>query len=249
MSKKFELQIPKPCHENWDNMSPVEKGRFCGSCQKQVMDFSSMSDREIATFFRKPSTGSVCGRFMSDQLNRAMELPKKRIPWVRYFLQFLLPGILISAKAAAQNKARAIDKDTSKVFCSSRMLGEISFVPRMGDTILTKTLVSNPIVRNESLSTPDSPFIAPIKIQGQIIDDANTPISFANIQYNDGKSVAVTDGKGNFEMVSGKKNMDITITAVGYDTKTARISWGRTKNVISLSKTDRPFVMTNKKNQ
>src|SRR5215204_2566694 len=102
MSKKFQLQIPTPCHENWDNMSPVEKGRFCDSCQKQVVDFSNMSDRQIAVFFKKPSTGSVCGRFMQDQLDRDMEIPKKRIPWVKYFFQFALPAFLLSIKANSQ---------------------------------------------------------------------------------------------------------------------------------------------------
>jgi len=32
MSKKFQLQIREPCHEDWDKMTPVDKGRFCDSC-------------------------------------------------------------------------------------------------------------------------------------------------------------------------------------------------------------------------
>jgi len=51
MAKQLQLQIPSPCHENWENMSQVEKGRFCASCEKKVIDFSYMSDREIALFF------------------------------------------------------------------------------------------------------------------------------------------------------------------------------------------------------
>ena len=62
MAQKIQLSIDEPCHENWDVMTEAEKGRFCNSCQKQVIDFSMMSDREIAQFFKKPSTGSVCGR-------------------------------------------------------------------------------------------------------------------------------------------------------------------------------------------
>jgi hypothetical protein len=102
MSKKIQLEIADPCHENWNNMSPSDKGRFCDSCQKQVVDFTNMSDREIALFFKKPSTGSVCGRFMNDQLNREMEIPKKRIPWVKYFFQVALPAFLFSMRSSAQ---------------------------------------------------------------------------------------------------------------------------------------------------
>jgi hypothetical protein len=50
MSKKLQLQVPVPCHEDWDKMTDAEKGRFCSSCQKTVIDFSKMSDREIALF-------------------------------------------------------------------------------------------------------------------------------------------------------------------------------------------------------
>jgi len=98
MAKQLQLSIADPCHEDWDKMTPAAKGRFCGSCQKQVVDFSTMSDRQVAEFFKKPSTGSVCGRFMSDQLDRDIEIPKKRIPWVKYFFQFALPAFLLSLK-------------------------------------------------------------------------------------------------------------------------------------------------------
>ena len=54
MGKHIQLNIPKPCHENWDQMTPVDKGRFCGFCQKQVVDFTAMNDEQLALFFKKP---------------------------------------------------------------------------------------------------------------------------------------------------------------------------------------------------
>ena len=122
MSKHLQLTIPVPCHENWDNMSPVEKGRFCSSCQKQVIDFSNMSDREIGQFFKKPSTGSVCGRFMQDQLDRDIAIPKKRIPWVKYFFQFVLPAFLLSMKATAQGKVTIINQGKAST-CKEPLMG------------------------------------------------------------------------------------------------------------------------------
>lgn len=109
--KKINLSIPKPCHENWNNMPSVDKGRFCASCQKTVMDFTGMSDRQLAAFFKKPA-GSVCGRFQQDQLNRDIEIPRKRIPWIKYFFRFSLPAFLISMKAGAQIGKVAVKGDT-----------------------------------------------------------------------------------------------------------------------------------------
>ncbi|MEI9944545.1 MAG: T9SS type A sorting domain-containing protein [Chitinophagaceae bacterium] len=141
MSKKLHLSIPKPCHENWDTMTTIEKGKFCGSCQKQVVDFSSMSDREVAVFFKKKSTGSVCGRFMQDQLDRTIDIPRKRIPWVKYFFQFLLPAFLVSCRENMQGKVKVTETEVvagSK--CTPTMgitLTEFDIVP---DTTLKNTL-------------------------------------------------------------------------------------------------------------
>jgi hypothetical protein len=101
--KKIQLSIPEPCHENWEAMTPGEKGRFCGSCQKTVVDFSGMSDRQIAEFFKKPA-GSVCGRFYNDQLDRDISIPKKRIPWLRYFFQFALPAFVLFLKSCTSKE-------------------------------------------------------------------------------------------------------------------------------------------------
>jgi len=67
MSKKFSVQIPEPCSEDWEQMTPHEKGRFCEACQTSVIDFSKMSQSEIIAFFKNPPK-KVCGRFQTHQL-------------------------------------------------------------------------------------------------------------------------------------------------------------------------------------
>ncbi|MFY7839164.1 MAG: hypothetical protein ACOVP7_02760, partial [Lacibacter sp.] len=57
MLPTFQINIAEPCHENWNKMSPVEQGRFCGSCQKNVIDFTTKSDEEIITFFNNYNGG------------------------------------------------------------------------------------------------------------------------------------------------------------------------------------------------
>lgn len=63
----MKLSIPQPCQENWNEMRPEEKGRFCQSCQKCVTDFTLLSDDEILKIIQKPNQ---CGRFTNEQLER-----------------------------------------------------------------------------------------------------------------------------------------------------------------------------------
>ena len=75
----MQLHIPKPCHENWNAMSPAEKGRFCQACQKQVLDFSGKSKDEIITILRQ-SKGAVCGRVPQRHLSAISSKRKKYLP-------------------------------------------------------------------------------------------------------------------------------------------------------------------------
>lgn len=185
MAKKIQLTIAEPCHENWDGMTPVEKGRFCGSCQKQVVDFSNMSDRQVAEFFKKPSTGSVCGRFMTDQLDREIEIPKKRIPWVKYFFQIALPAFLVSIKVSASKtqgkiKVNAVSgKDTTRrpVYDDTKTMGMVakpqSIRPIIvGDTIITPVNKTVESIKGEINILPKTTPPPPVcdQLMGAVVD-------------------------------------------------------------------------------
>jgi hypothetical protein len=76
MTNKIQISILKPCGENWQNMTLAEKGKFCASCQKNVIDFTSSSDREIAKYYNQNS--KICGRFTIEQLNRNLVFVKEK---------------------------------------------------------------------------------------------------------------------------------------------------------------------------
>lgn len=77
----MKIVIDNPCHENWDAMTPNEKGAFCSACQKTVLDFSKKTVDEIKSFFVElPKTETVCGRFKEEQL--------EEISFEHFFNQF-----------------------------------------------------------------------------------------------------------------------------------------------------------------
>jgi CarboxypepD_reg-like domain len=71
------LSIPNPCSENWNNMTPQEKGRFCDTCQKCVVDFTAMTDAAVLDYFNK-NNNKICGRFDKRQLDRVLIINDKR---------------------------------------------------------------------------------------------------------------------------------------------------------------------------
>ena len=193
MFKKIQLQIPEPCHESWDKMTPDDKGRFCDSCQKTVHDFTGMSDMQLIAFFKKPSNGSVCGRFYNDQLERDFEIPRKRIPWLRYFFQFAIPVFLTGLKSYSQGKPFINVKNDSSV-CTNINSGEI-FV--MGQRAI-------PVVKNEIL--------------GKVVDENGIGIPFATVIMKGTRNGVACDSAGNFYLRIPEKQTPLFLVAscVGY---------------------------------
>jgi len=65
----MKISIPKPCNENWNEMTPQQQGAFCKVCAKVVVDFSSMSDEEVLRYFENKKEEKTCGRFRVSQLS------------------------------------------------------------------------------------------------------------------------------------------------------------------------------------
>ncbi|MCB0699525.1 MAG: carboxypeptidase regulatory-like domain-containing protein [Chitinophagales bacterium] len=74
-TKPIQISIPQPCNEDWNKMTPQEKGRFCDSCQKCIIDFSRYSDKELYEYLIENAGKKLCGRFRSSQLNRSILPP------------------------------------------------------------------------------------------------------------------------------------------------------------------------------
>jgi len=204
MAKKFQLQIPEPCHEDWNKMTPVQQGRFCDFCQKSVVDFTGMSDRQLIAFFKKPPTGSVCGRFYNDQLERDFEIQRKRIPWVKYFFQFAIPVFLTSLKVQSQGNFVLKERTTSTVSnCSKELKGRLGGVTFVVDQK---------------------------KFSGRVMDEKGVGIPFASVFIKGTEEGTTCDSTGFFELVTKAQEKKIILIAssVGYTSVESQID--RTKD-------------------
>lgn len=60
--------ISKPCSENWNAMTPTQKGAFCAQCAKEVTDFTTLTHNEVKLTLSRQREGELCGRFREPQL-------------------------------------------------------------------------------------------------------------------------------------------------------------------------------------
>jgi len=76
---KYSIDIPKPCSEDWNQMTPLEKGRHCAVCEKTILDFSSYTKGELIQYIKQE--GKICGRVPANyiQTNLIEESEKKGI--------------------------------------------------------------------------------------------------------------------------------------------------------------------------
>ncbi|MEZ0130662.1 carboxypeptidase-like regulatory domain-containing protein [Flavobacterium sp. LBUM151] len=114
MTHKIKISIPEPCHENWLEMSPTEKGKFCSNCQKNVVDFTKASDREILLEYNKNE--NLCGRFRTSQLDRNLISPKeKKSIWMIAAASVIAFLGLGNQTAKAQGKPRIEQTDKKQI--------------------------------------------------------------------------------------------------------------------------------------
>jgi TonB family protein len=116
----MKINIPQPCHENWNAMIPEGNGRFCGSCEKVVVDFTAMSQQEIIAYFKNTQGQKVCGRFYDTQLSQGSTLPEVEVVYqyvnspIHPFRKFLLALLLVFGLGLASCNSGGGDSCTSK---------------------------------------------------------------------------------------------------------------------------------------
>ena len=125
MSSKFHISIPQACHKNWSGMAPKEKGRFCSSCAKTVVDFTKKTSIEIQEYLLKNKNNQLCGHFYKKQLDAiTIEIPEvtfqQQVSFQKIFIlsAFFVMGATLFSCQYADGKKQKIENiilvDTTK---------------------------------------------------------------------------------------------------------------------------------------
>jgi hypothetical protein len=83
-----DIEIPEPCHADWDAMRPEDQGRFCFDCKKTVHDLSAMTKDEAKSFLRRSACADICVSYQHHEdgtlvFREALPLPAPVVPLSR----------------------------------------------------------------------------------------------------------------------------------------------------------------------
>jgi hypothetical protein len=199
-------------------MTPNEQGRFCGSCQKTVVDFRAMSDKELLDHISKTAGQHACGRFSNDQLNRKITVTKnRRYSWA-YVWNLLLATFLVT-ESYAQEQPGGTKKPEVQLPNLSPTIG--TFAVKQPDPVPSK------------------------EINGTIIDqDSKKPIAGATVMVKGTTKGTVADSLGRFKlMVNDKRAVTLEVSSVGYETQTIVLNKKKNWQNITVSITMTEMIM------
>jgi hypothetical protein len=205
--KKITLSIPEPCHQNWNEMTPTQQGRFCGSCQKQVIDFTAMTDDELFRFFANKSTGSVCGRTLPVQLDTPIAKPVEHKKKKFWYISYLTSLLLFFGKQEAKAQAK-VPVTTSPVTKLNEELNRVGGIRITNDNEPVKKRV----------------------LTGTVKDEQGNPIQYASIIADGTSRGAMTDSTGNYKLIV-KPGDRLKITAIGFETTIVPIAAQTVQNI------------------
>lgn len=169
-----KIAITNPCSENWNSMEPDSVGRFCQSCRKSVIDFTSKSDSEIQEFLKDKQGEKLCGRFFIHQVERIRieidpDLLVSEIPfWQKFLVVFLVcfgPDFLGVDFVFGQTQADSIPIALEQVDSLVPVSQEVDTTQ---EVIVDSLIKFNP-TKTERCPTSSDPIIFPEYIMGDFV--------------------------------------------------------------------------------
>ncbi len=202
---KYKINIPEPCHEDWQQMTPTQKGKFCASCQKEVIDFTKLSSIEITR--KTKNAKQLCGRFTSSQLEQEY-VSTSQNSLSRLGIALGLGSIIAVVQPSFAQEKRKIQKSV------------LDFQENIKDTVDEKVDISK-ILENRAAVCG---LMEQISISGTVTDQDGFPIPGVNVISQNSSESTHTDFDGNFKFSIYKPydvdtNVVLVFSSVGMETE------------------------------
>ncbi|WP_259367204.1 carboxypeptidase-like regulatory domain-containing protein [Cellulophaga baltica] len=204
MKNSISVSVKKPCSEKFSTFSTTDKGGFCGSCEKEVIDFTTMSKSEILNYLCT-ATNSTCGRFRTSQLND-LQMANSNVSSFNFLtksigaMSFSLLSLCAISSVNAQDEALSTSAQTE--------------------------LVSNPEATTNTTQSNK------YKVKGLVVDQENLPLPGVSVVLKGTNEGVSTDFDGNFEFSRRLSEGDVLVFSyVGYDTQRYTIAKSETDTI------------------
>lgn len=153
---KYQLHISQPCDERWQQMHPNTNGRFCDTCERTVVDFTTKSTAQI--WYEIEANNKLCGRFTRTQLNSRFTHPINGSVWHAGVFS-LLAAVFSSGEAQANGVSDWPQEQVQKADTLVRFRGRVMADDTSEPLPYVKIYVNEEPLRYGVVSNHDGEFI------------------------------------------------------------------------------------------
>lgn len=138
MEKGIRLSINKPCNQKWDELEPrTAQKRYCGQCEKSVVDFSQMSDQKLLSYLQN-TNAKVCGKLRPDQLKHYSLIENKASFGFSCLRKSVMAFVLLLLSKPTISNAHSVVKP--ETFIKAQSKGEDQNTQADGITVSGKVM-------------------------------------------------------------------------------------------------------------
>lgn len=190
MKQQLSISVKQPCTEDFNQFKPTACGGFCNSCQKDVIDFRSMSDAKLITYFKNQKE-TTCGIFKDTQLKSyaVEEEQSKRLNF--HFLRAASIAVisLLSLQGIQAQK-------------TNKAVQTVQGINKTGEVKVEKSSNVNADLLTGTVS------------------DTSSPLPGVNIVLKGSTIGAITNFDGEFEFPKPLKEGDVLVVSyIGFETQ------------------------------
>lgn len=191
MKNYYTILIPNPCDEDWNTMTPKEKGRFCDSCSKTVIDFTKMRANEIQDFINENKSNRICGHFKQTQLDSInLRIPSHILSKQHSFNRLFLLVLMIAMGASLFN---CTNKNGNK-----QKIDSVEVIDTLSKKVIKITEIStinetDSILKNTTKTKPEETTIIEPLIDGELIIETTGDIEVIESETLEVDSIKVIE--------------------------------------------------------